>query len=81
VSDFRFYIRHVYACPICLRALKWKKRPKNAEFTGNDSLMLDHELHMTCPNSGKKFYAPVQQLTEIPVFEESAGVRKVKRGG
>jgi hypothetical protein len=80
VSDFRFYVRHVYACPICLRPLVWKRRPESI-----DSLMLIHELHVTCSNSGKKFYAPVQQLTEIPVCEgfpagsERGAVRNVKQ--
>jgi hypothetical protein len=74
VSDFRFYIRHVYACPICLRPLVWKRRPESV-----DSLMLIHELHVTCSNSGKKFYAPVQQLTEIPVIEEFSKLTKTSR--
>jgi hypothetical protein len=78
VSDFRFYLRQAYSCPFCLRPLAWKRRPDS-----RDSLMLQHELHVTCPHSGKKFYAPAQQLTEIPWdAPEFAGTTpKAKRSG
>jgi hypothetical protein len=56
-----------------MRPLLWKRRPDS-----RDSLMLQHELHVTCSNSGKKFYAPAQQLTEIPWDAEHVATRKVK---
>jgi hypothetical protein len=60
MAEFRFYIRVPYCCPKCLQELAWKSRADSA-----DSLMLVHEHVDGCTNSGKKFYAPAQQLTEI----------------
>jgi hypothetical protein len=58
---------------------KWPDRP--------DSMWLRHLGPASCSLSGKKFYAPVQQLTEVPFDFENffpapkASKRKVKQRG
>lgn len=60
MPEHRFYIRQEFFCPECRTVLRWAQRPEV-----NDSMMLVHEVFPLCSRSNKKYYAPVQQLTEI----------------
>jgi hypothetical protein len=67
-TDQSFYrTSDIYRCPRCLGLLAWHNRPGI-----KDSMMLVHpddDLHNSCPNAEKWFYAPVTSLTEIPKGE------------
>ncbi len=60
MTEQRFYIHMNYVCPQCGNQLLWERRPGTV-----DSMMLVHDT-FECKLKGKRFYAPVQHLTEIP---------------
>lgn len=58
--EFRFYLQETHFCAHCGCALRWAKRADPER-----SMMLVHDP-FDCPLSGKKFYAPGRNLTEMP---------------
>jgi hypothetical protein len=74
MAEFRFYDFRGYICPRCGGGLLWRQRPDSP-----DSMMLVHDSPVKCVLSGKKFYAPVINLTEIPVDDVLAAAKPRKR--
>jgi hypothetical protein len=65
MSEQRFYIRHLYTCPECMRPLEWQTRRGS-----RDSMMLVHPKFDPCSKSEKKYYAPGVDLTELILLPE-----------
>lgn len=54
----RYYDRRQYLCPECLYELRWE-----AVRGYDDRLVLVHD-NFKCSRAGKRYYAPVTELTE-----------------